>query len=203
MFYPSAEGGGGDTTQRDDHKDHPLVPEASAVPLDNDPNATEMEVDHNNNLDICLDGEGRVHDDPQVEDSPIPLTMGEVSDEISSVAQDLPEDPKSVGNNDERPNCDNVSDVSSDVGEKINVEAVDEDSLVPCSASLEGEESMVEEEVNEYEAPVQVAVCGEDVGPELSEYEKLRERNIREREEMMKEVMEEINEAKQDKIKLL
>ena len=97
MFYPSAKGGG-DTTQRDDHKDHPLVPEASAVPLDNDPNATEMEVDHNNNLDICLDGEGRVHDDPQVEDSPIPLTMGEVSDEISSVAQDLPEDPNSVGN---------------------------------------------------------------------------------------------------------
>ena len=62
---------------------------------------------------------------------------------------------------------------------------------------------MVEEEVNleganEYEAPVQIAMCGEDEVPEMSEYEKLRERNIREREEMMKEVMEEINEAKQE-----
>ena len=34
----------------------------------------------------------------KIEDSPIPLTMGEISDEISSVAQDLPEDPNSVGN---------------------------------------------------------------------------------------------------------
>ena len=36
------------------------------------------------------------------------------------------------------------------------------------------------------------------VPPELSEYEKLREINIRERDEAMKEAMEGIEEAKQD-----
>jgi hypothetical protein len=45
---------------------------------------------------------------------------------------------------------------------------------------------------------VQQAMCGGDDPPELSEYEKLRERNIRERDEAMKEAMEEIQEAKQD-----
>ena len=45
---------------------------------------------------------------------------------------------------------------------------------------------------------VQQAVCGEDDPPSLCEYERLRERNIREREEAMKEAMDEINEAKQD-----
>jgi DNA-directed RNA polymerase subunit RPC12/RpoP len=39
---------------------------------------------------------------------------------------------------------------------------------------------------------------GGDDPPELCEYEKLRERNIRERDEAMKEAMEEIEEAKQD-----
>jgi uncharacterized C2H2 Zn-finger protein len=43
------------------------------------------------------------------------------------------------------------------------------------------------------------AVCGGDEPPaELSEYEKLRERNIRERDEAMKEAMVEIDEAKQE-----
>jgi predicted RNA-binding Zn-ribbon protein involved in translation (DUF1610 family) len=42
------------------------------------------------------------------------------------------------------------------------------------------------------------AVTGGDDPPKLCEYEKLRERNIRERDEAMKEAMEEINEAKQD-----
>ena len=45
---------------------------------------------------------------------------------------------------------------------------------------------------------VQQALCGDDDPPSLSEYEKLRERNIREREEAMKEAMVEIQEAKQD-----
>ena len=39
--------------------------------------------------------------------------------------------------------------------------------------------------------------CGEDESP-LSEYEKLRERNIREREEAMKHVMEEIDDIKRE-----
>ena len=39
--------------------------------------------------------------------------------------------------------------------------------------------------------------CGDDEPP-LSEYEKLRERNIREREESMKHVMEEIDDAKRE-----
>ena len=42
-----------------------------------------------------------------------------------------------------------------------------------------------------------VAVCGGDF-PSMSDYEKLRESNIRERDEAMKEAMEEIEEAKQD-----
>ena len=45
---------------------------------------------------------------------------------------------------------------------------------------------------------VQQAFCGEDDPPSLCEYERLRERNIREREEAMKEAMDEINEAKQE-----
>jgi hypothetical protein len=44
---------------------------------------------------------------------------------------------------------------------------------------------------------VQQAVCGGD-SPPLSEYEKLRERNIRERDEAMKEALEEIEESKQE-----
>ena len=45
---------------------------------------------------------------------------------------------------------------------------------------------------------LQQAVTGVDGPPELCEYEKLRERNIRERDEAMKEAMEGIEEAKQD-----
>ena len=44
----------------------------------------------------------------------------------------------------------------------------------------------------------QQSLCGGDDPPELCEYEKLRERNIRERDEAMKEAMEEIGEAKQE-----
>ena len=42
------------------------------------------------------------------------------------------------------------------------------------------------------------AVTGGDDPPELCEYEKLRERNIRERDEAMREAMEEIEESKQE-----
>ena len=42
-----------------------------------------------------------------------------------------------------------------------------------------------------------VNACGDDESP-LSDYEKLRERNIREREEAMKHVMEEINDIKRE-----
>jgi hypothetical protein len=45
---------------------------------------------------------------------------------------------------------------------------------------------------------VQQAVCGGDNPPQLCEYEKLRERNIRERDEAMREAMEEIEESKQE-----
>ena len=45
---------------------------------------------------------------------------------------------------------------------------------------------------------LQQAVCGADDPPQLCEYEKLRERNIKERDEAMKEALEEIDVAKQD-----
>ena len=46
---------------------------------------------------------------------------------------------------------------------------------------------------------IQQGVCGGgDDPPELCVYEKLRERNIRERDEAMKETMDEIGEAKQE-----
>ena len=41
------------------------------------------------------------------------------------------------------------------------------------------QEEEVNLEENEYEAPVQMGVCGEDEAPEMSEYENLRERNIK------------------------
>ena len=44
----------------------------------------------------------------------------------------------------------------------------------------------------------QQAICGGDDPPELCAYERLRERNIRERHEAMKEAKGEIEEAKQD-----
>ena len=42
------------------------------------------------------------------------------------------------------------------------------------------------------------ALCRGDDPPQLCEYEKLRERNIRERDEAMREAMEEIDESKQE-----
>jgi hypothetical protein len=45
---------------------------------------------------------------------------------------------------------------------------------------------------------VKKAVCGGDDPPQLSEYEKLRQRNIRERYEAIGETLGEIEEAKQD-----
>jgi hypothetical protein len=59
---------------------------------------------------------------------------------------------------------------------------------------------LVEEETEAGPSGMQhpVVVCGGDDPPELCEYEKLRERNIRERDEAMKEAMEGIEDAKQD-----
>ena len=45
---------------------------------------------------------------------------------------------------------------------------------------------------------LQQAVCGADDPPQLCEYEKLRQRNIKERDEAMREALEEIDVAKQD-----
>ena len=92
---------------------------------------------------------------------------------------------KGVGSNDGPSSCDNISDVFERLDEEITVEAVE--SIASCQVSLGIEERMVEEEEvhleeeNEVEAPVQIDVCGGDVVPEMSAYEKLRERNKRER----------------------
>ena len=195
MSYATAKGG---TIQSDDQLD-PLVPGESVVPLDND--SVGSEADHNVALFPCPEVEGSVFDDSEVEDSHMTITVEEVFDEDPSVLDNFPDGPLGVGNNDA--SCDNNSDVSVNIVEEINAQEVDKDTLGSCSVNRETEERMVEEEVNlegenEYEAPIQIGVCGENEVPEMSEYEKLRERNIREREEMMKEVMEDINEAKQE-----
>ena len=52
--------------------------------------------------------------------------------------------------------------------------------------------------VEQDQVVLQHAPCVGDHPPELSEYEKLRERNIRERDEAMKEAMKEIDDAKQE-----
>ena len=165
-------------------------------------------VDNNTALNLCPDGEESKHDDLKTEDLHTPLAVQEVFDEVPSLQRDVPDGLHGVGSNDGPSSCDNISDVIERLDEEITVEAVDVESNASCPGSLGIEERMVEEEEvhqevyqeeeNEYEAPVQIDVCGEDVVPEMSAYEKLRERNIREREEMMKEVMEEINEAKQE-----
>ena len=74
-----------------------------------------------------------------------------------------------------------------------------------CSSS-EGTVSEVEDCIEDYEekmdyveAPNEEYDCGKVAEvPKLSDYEKLREKNIKERNEAMKEVMIEINEVKQD-----
>jgi len=72
---------------------------------------------------------------------------------------------------------------------------------VPVKKSGEEEVEMVEapsEGENEFEVPAQIdASVDDDEFPGMSAYEKLRARNIREREEFLKEAMEGINEAKQ------
>ena len=88
-------------------------------------------------------------------------------------------------------------------GESFTVENVVSTS---CDGDSQTENTDKAEEIEEAVGPsglqapvlVQQAVCGEDDPPSLCEYERLRERNIREREEAMKEAMEEIDEAKQD-----
>ena len=178
MSYPSAKGGGG-TPPRDDLED-PFVPyaDAPAVSEDHGPLGTKMIDDHNAAFVPSPDGEECVHDDPndpEVELSHIPRTAEKVFEEDPSVRE-----------------------------EEIKVQMIAEDNLASCAVSQGIEERMVEEEdvllegENEHEAPVPIGLCGEDEVPEMSEYKKLREQNIKEREEMMKEVMEEINEAKQE-----
>ena len=76
---------------------------------------------------------------------------------------------------------------------------------VPSLEDIENDEdpyqhvSLDDEEAGPGVPPLEVAAnaCGEDESP-LSEYEKLRERNIREREEAMKHVMEEIDDVKRE-----
>ena len=88
-------------------------------------------------------------------------------------------------------------------GESFTVENV---LFTSCDGDSQVENTDKEEDIEEAAGPsgldapvlVQQAVCGEVVPPSLCEYERLRERNIREREEAMKEAMEEINEAKQE-----
>ena len=85
-------------------------------------------------------------------------------------------------------------------GESLNVK---NDVYTPCDGDSQVENTDKVEDIEEaagtsgLQAPVlvQQAICGED-DPSLSEYERLRERNIREREEAMKEAMDEIDEAK-------
>jgi DNA-directed RNA polymerase subunit RPC12/RpoP len=62
-----------------------------------------------------------------------------------------------------------------------------------------GEEIVYDEDDDDVQNPIVVhaVMCGAD-SPPLSDYEKLRERNIRERDEAMKETLEEIDVAKKD-----
>ena len=85
-------------------------------------------------------------------------------------------------------------------GESVTVENVDFTSQAENTDQVEDIEEAAGPSGLQAPAPVlvQQAVCGEDDPPSLCEYERLRERNIREREEAMKEAMEEINEAKQE-----
>jgi uncharacterized C2H2 Zn-finger protein len=84
---------------------------------------------------------------------------------------------------------DNIED--SDDNDDQMAERLDED---PNADSNEEEAGPSGEQLP---VVVQQAVCEGD-SPPLCEYEKLRERNIRERDEAMKEAMEEIDEAKQE-----
>ena len=89
-------------------------------------------------------------------------------------------------------------------GESFTVENVVSTS---CDGDSQTENTDKAEEIEEAVGPsglqapvlVQQAVCGGDDPPSLCEYERPRERNIREREETMKEAMEEINEARKRK----
>jgi hypothetical protein len=150
---------------------------------------------------------GKVNDDEaptgKVNDDEAPT--GKINDDEAPTGKvNDDEAPTGKVNDDETPTAmvAREDDASSEVGESKNLTHP----VVSVVEALAGSDPMldVEEDVEAVpsgeQPPVvqQAAVCGGDDPPELSEYEKLRERNIRERDEAMKEAMEEIEEAKQD-----
>ena len=84
---------------------------------------------------------------------------------------------------------------------------LERDALVQSTTACEMASEVLEVDTDDIEAGssfeqplvvIQQAVCGGEEPPQLCEYEQLRERNIRERDEAMKEAMGEIEEAKQN-----
>ena len=96
----------------------------------------------------------------------------------------------------ERPNDDEGGASEGLHAESSGLEAPAEDLLVEVPSLVEDVAEVGPSGVQP-QVVVQQTACGDD-SPELCWYEKLREKNIRERNEAMKETREEIEEAKQD-----
>ena len=161
-----------------------------------DSTGIEIQGPVNEDLDLAP-GVDEVNVPGDVEDS-VSLNSLEPKEEIADVSTDLTnihDNPIAAAGNDD----DNKS---KDIIFRVYEE--DHDESPECgSFERRGEEKGVMAEVptegdDEYEVPAQLdGSVEEDEFPGMCAYEILRERNIREREELLKEVMGEINEAKQ------
>ena len=128
-----------------------------------------------------------------------------VEDEAAVTKSDVAKDPPAKAVDDETPaaamgNEDDASHAIAAAEEEASFQDEESEGSVDGDMVMEDPiyEEVVEAGPSGEQLPVvfQQAVCGGDDPPEMSEYEKLRERNIRERDEAMKEAMEEIEEAK-------
>ena len=155
-----------------------------------------------------IEEEGNVPVDLALEDSVSLNRPAEVFDDVSTGQTCIHDNPFAVaGNDDEARIYDNKPEVVKNVIKGI-ISRVREENLAECPGSGSFEKSDEEEGKiaeapsegeDEHEVPAEIDISDdEDEFPGMSAYEKLRERNIRERKELLKVVMVEINEAKQD-----
>jgi len=204
MSHPLDQGSGGVQSS----SSRSQVSKKKTAALDDDSTGTDTQCPAIKDLDLApsVDG-GNVPDDPSVEDSVSLNRPAVVFDDVSTGQTGIHDNPFAAAGNDDEARIDNrktklIENVSEVIISRVFEEDFDE---CPESGSFEkrgeGEGEMAEapsEGQDDSEVPAQIDESDdEDEFPGLCAYEKLRERNIRERKEFLKDVMEEIDDAKQ------
>jgi len=201
MSHPLDQGSGG--TQASSSRSQ--VSKKKPAAKDDYSTGVETQCPANQDLDLAPSVDP---DDSAAEDSVSLSRPEETFYDVPTGLMHIHDNPFAVdaSNDDESRIYDNKTEVFENDNKDIISRAYEEDlDEFPESASFEesGEEQgeMAEapsEAEDDSEVPAQIDESDdEDEFPGLCAYEKLRERNIRERKELLKDVMEEINEAKQ------